>query len=93
MSGRPQQIVAKLRNYCKILQDDALPYGDYLERLTILLFLKIGDEQSRLPWPKASPLRVGFDWPSLPGHNGISCPLLVDRRCTATLFRESGHST
>jgi type I restriction enzyme M protein len=40
--------VSKLWNYCSILRDDGLSYGDYVEQLTFLLFLKMADEQSRL---------------------------------------------
>jgi type I restriction enzyme M protein len=45
-------LVQKLWNYCNILRDDGLSYGDYpsawlrtsSEQLTFLLFLKIADE-------------------------------------------------
>ena len=37
----PQQLVQKLWNYCNILRDDGLSYGDYVEQLTYLLFLKM----------------------------------------------------
>jgi type I restriction enzyme M protein len=70
MSNQPQQVVAKLWNYCNILRDDGLSYGDYLEQLTVLLFLKMADEQSRPPWDKPSPVPSGFDWPSLLERDG-----------------------
>ena len=38
-------IVQKLWNYCNVLRDDGLSYGDYVEQLTYLLFLKMADEQ------------------------------------------------
>src|SRR5579875_2736386 len=38
-------IVQKLWNYCNILRDDGLSYGDYIEQLTYLLFLKIALER------------------------------------------------
>ncbi len=44
----PQQLVQKLWNYCNILRDDGLSYGDYVEQLTFLLFLKMADEQSHV---------------------------------------------
>jgi hypothetical protein len=31
-------LVQKLWNYCNILRDDGLSYGDYVEQLTFLLF-------------------------------------------------------
>jgi len=56
-------IVAKLWNYCNILRDDGLSYGDYVEQLTYLLFLKMADEQHQLGLPQIVP--AGFGWPSL----------------------------
>jgi type I restriction enzyme M protein len=46
-------LVQKLWNYCNILRDDGLSYGDYVEQLTFLLFLKMADEQSRTIFRKA----------------------------------------
>ena len=37
-------IVQKLWNYCNVLRDDGMSYGDYVEQLTYLLFLKMADE-------------------------------------------------
>ena len=59
------QLVQKLWNYCNILRDDGLSYGDYVEQLTYLLFLKMADEQSRPPFKKASPVPKGFGWDAL----------------------------
>jgi type I restriction enzyme M protein len=56
-------IVAKLWNYCNILRDDGLSYGDYVEQLTYLLFLKMADEQYRYGLDRIVP--EGYDWPSL----------------------------
>lgn len=55
-------LVAKIWSFCDTLRDDGLGYGDYLEQLTYLLFLKMADEnktQYNLP--------EGFDWRSLKG--------------------------
>ena len=40
----PAALVSKLWNYCSILRDDGLSYGDYVELLTFLLFLNMADE-------------------------------------------------
>ena len=58
-------LVQKLWNYCNILRDDGLSYGDYVEQLTFLLFLKMADEQSKPPFNKPSPIPKGFSWPAL----------------------------
>ena len=48
--SNPNALVSKLWNYCSILRDDGLSYGDYVEQLTFLLFLKMADEQSKSPY-------------------------------------------
>ena len=63
-------LVQKLWNYCNILRDDGLSYGDYVEQLTFLLFLKMADEQSRPPFNKPSPIPKGKDWPALLSKDG-----------------------
>ncbi len=37
-------IAQKLWNYCNVLREDGMSYGDYVEQLTYLLFLKMADE-------------------------------------------------
>ena len=44
MSNPAPQLVQKLWNYCNILRDDGLSYGDYVGQLAFLLFLKMADE-------------------------------------------------
>ena len=61
----PQQLVQKLWNYCNILRDDGLSYGDYVEQLTFLLFLKMADEQAKPPFNKPSAIPKGFGWDRL----------------------------
>ena len=59
-------IVQKLWNYCNVLRDDGLSYGDYVEQLTFLLFLKMADEQTRPPFNKLShdPQGIGLAQPA-----------------------------
>jgi type I restriction enzyme M protein len=68
--SNPSQLVQKLWNYCNILRDDGLSYGDYVEQLTYLLFLKMADEQSRPPFNKPSTVPAEFSWPSLLARDG-----------------------
>ena len=63
-------LVQKLWNYCNILRDDGLSYGDYVEQLTFLLFLKMADEQNRPPYNKPSPIPKGFGWDKLVALDG-----------------------
>ena len=68
--SNPTALVQKLWNYCNILRDDGLSYGDYVEQLTFLLFLKMADEQSRPPFNKPSAVPKEFAWPSLLARDG-----------------------
>jgi type I restriction enzyme M protein len=70
MANHSQQIVQRLWNYCNILRDDGLSYGDYVEQLTLLLFLKMAHERTQPPWSKPSPIPEGYDWPSLLKRDG-----------------------
>jgi type I restriction enzyme M protein len=63
-------LIQKLWNYCNILRDDGLSYGDYVEQLTYLLFLKMADEQSRPPFNKKSAIPRDYDWRSLLAKDG-----------------------
>ena len=65
----------KLWNYCDVLRDAGLSYGDYLEQLTYLLFLKMMHERSQPPHTLAPgyrppPIPEGYDWPSLLSRDG-----------------------
>jgi len=47
-----------------------MSYGDYVEQLTYLLFLKMADERSRAPYNQPSPVVAGYDWLSLVKKDG-----------------------
>jgi type I restriction enzyme M protein len=49
MSENSSSIISKVWSYCNTLRDDGVGYGDYLEQLTYLLFLKMADEFSKPP--------------------------------------------
>ena len=40
------QLVAKVWNYAHVLRDQGISYGDYIEQITYLLFLKMDQERS-----------------------------------------------
>jgi type I restriction enzyme M protein len=56
-------IVQKLWGFCHTLRHDGVDYGDYIEQLTYLLFLKMADEKS-VVIPK------GCDWNTLKALSG-----------------------
>jgi type I restriction enzyme M protein len=70
MANHSQRIVQKLWNYCNVLRDDGLSYGDYVEQLTYLLFLKMAHERTQPPWSQASAVPAGYDWRSLMARDG-----------------------
>ena len=63
-------LVQRLWSYCNVLRDDGLSYGDYLEQLTYLLFLKMADEQTKPPFNGLAIVPEGLDWPSLLARDG-----------------------
>jgi type I restriction enzyme M protein len=56
-------VVAKLWGFCNTLRHDGVDYGDYIEQLTYLLFLKMADE-------RGIDLPDGTDWPYLRKQSG-----------------------
>lgn len=56
-------IVQKLWGFCHVLRHDGIDYGDYIEQLTYLLFLKMANERG-VELPK------GCDWPTLYKQTG-----------------------
>lgn len=56
-------IVNKLWGFCHTLRHDGIDYGDYIEQLTYLLFLKMADE-------KAITIPSGCEWESLKKYSG-----------------------
>ena len=58
-------IVTKVWSFCNTLRDDGVGYGDYLEQLTYLLFLKMADEYSKPPYNRALGIPAAYNWQSL----------------------------
>jgi len=57
-------IVQRLWNYCDVLRDDGVSYGDYVEQLTYLLFLKMDHERHEL-LGRPSALPEDYRWDRL----------------------------
>lgn len=62
MSEQTSAIVSKVWGMCNPLRDDGVSYGDYLEQLTYLIFLKMSDEYSRPPYKRETGIPTGFTW-------------------------------
>jgi len=65
-----ENIVSKGWSFCNILRDDGVSYGDYLEQLTYLIFLKMADEYSQPPYNRKMNIPVKYDWKSLVKKRG-----------------------
>ncbi len=89
MANEATTIVQRLWNYCNVLRDDGVSYGDYVEQLTYLLFLKMADEQTKPPFSKPSAIPTGYDWPSVASKDGDELEIHY-RRTLERLGRESG---
>ena len=63
-------IVSKVWAFCQTLRDDGVGYGDYLEQLTYLLFLKMADEYSKPPHNRKMPIPGEFAWETLTSKSG-----------------------
>ncbi len=70
MTTASQAVVQRLWNYCNLLRDVGLSYGDYLEQLTYLLFLKMAHERTQPPLNERSRIPAGLDWESLTQYTG-----------------------
>ncbi|MBU1634637.1 type I restriction-modification system subunit M [bacterium] len=82
-------LVSKLWNYCNVLRDDGVSYGDYVEQLTYLLFLKMDDERSKPPYNKESQIPAEHNWESLRNKEGDELELHY-RHLLESLGKESG---
>ena len=78
-------IVSKVWSFCTTLRDDGVGYGDYLEQLTYLIFLKMTDEYSKPPYNRDVGIPPEFNWHSLKSKRGAE---LGDHY--VTLLRELG---
>lgn len=69
-SANASSIVSKVWAFCQTLRDDGVGYGDYLEQLTYLLFLKMADEYNKPPHNRTMPIPSEFAWETLISKSG-----------------------
>ena len=74
----------KLWNYCNVLRDAGLSYGDYLEQLTYLIFLKMMHERSQPPYT----LLPMEDSANLPSPDLIAEEIIEDLRAALEQLEE-----
>ncbi|MEL7470088.1 MAG: class I SAM-dependent DNA methyltransferase [Pseudomonadota bacterium] len=63
-------IISKVWSFCTTLRDDGVEYGDYLEQLTYLIFLKMADEYAKPPYSRDVGIPDGYGWQSLREKRG-----------------------
>ncbi|MCX6143336.1 MAG: class I SAM-dependent DNA methyltransferase [Ignavibacteriales bacterium] len=83
LDNNSASIISKVWSFCNTLRDDGVGYGDYLEQLTYLLFLKMADEYSRPPYSRRLPVPKEYNWESLVSKRGADLELHY-----TTLLRE-----
>lgn len=69
-------IVSRVWSFCTTLRDDGVGYGDYLEQLTYLIFLKMADEYSKPPYSRDVGIPKKYNWQSLTSKKGAELEVL-----------------
>lgn len=68
-------IVSKVWSFCTTLRDDGVGYGDYLEQITYLIFLKMADEYSKPPYRRNVGIPEKYKWDTLLNTKGAELEL------------------
>ena len=63
-------IVSRVWSFSHVLRDDGVPYGDYLEQLTYLIFLKMSHEYSKPPYNRDLKIPEKYNWLTLIDKKG-----------------------
>lgn len=64
-------IISRVWSFSTILRDDGVTYGDYLEQLTYLIFLKMADEYSKPPYNRDLKIPERYNWQTLIDKKGV----------------------
>lgn len=81
------EIVNSVWNYAHILRDDGVGYGDYVEQITYLIFLKMADEREKAGQQVQVPNK--FAWAKLVKLDGDDLELQY-RHIMESLCKEVG---
>ncbi|MEQ8356099.1 MAG: class I SAM-dependent DNA methyltransferase [Kiloniellaceae bacterium] len=83
-----EQLVSKVWNYAHVLRDQGISYGDYIEQITYLLFLKMDQErEEHLGEPSEIPAQ--WSWSQLANKDGDELELQY-RHTLENLAKEDG---
>lgn len=82
-------IGSKLWDYCGVLRDDGVSYGDYVEQITYLIFLKMAHEYTQAPFYRNSIIPDGYEWTTLTKKDGDDLELQY-RRILEDLGKKKG---
>ncbi|MGO8003526.1 SAM-dependent DNA methyltransferase [Rhizobium ruizarguesonis] len=83
-----EQLVSKVWNYAHVLRDQGISYGDYIEQITYLLFLKMDQERVEL-LGEDSAVPPEWSWTQLAGKAGDDLELQY-RHTLEALAKASG---
>jgi type I restriction enzyme M protein len=81
------EIVNKVWNYAHVLRDDGVGYGDYVEQITFLIFLKMADEREASGQQVAVPEK--YSWSKLVKLDGDALEIQY-RHTLEELGKEGG---
>ena len=70
MAEQTTTIISKVWGMCGPLRDDGVSYGDYLEQLTYLIFLKMSDEYAKPPYKCQTGVPAGCGWADMSDLKG-----------------------
>ena len=70
MPDQTSTIISKVWGMCGPLRDDGVSYGDYLEQLTYLIFLKMSDEYAKPPYKRETGIPAGCGWSDMNNLKG-----------------------
>lgn len=88
MPEQTSSIISKVWSLCNPLRDDGVSYGDYLEQLTYLIFLKMSDEYAKPPYKKQTGIPAGYTWADMSSLKGAE--LEAQYKATLEKLSEQG---